>query len=791
MRCSTPVTVPVLLARLRTWMCLITAVCVFALASEAQFVSIAQAQPPAEPLVDEMATLRTPWADKLNPQAPLPEYPRPQLARPALDAPAWTNLNGQWDYAIRPAGMPVPGAFDGLITVPFCAESQLSGVQKRVNLDQTLWYHRTFATPRTPAGGRVLLHFGAVDWFCEVTVNGQVVGDHRGGYDPFTFDITTALRSDGDNKLVVRVTDPTSTKPIPRGKQRLDPRGIWYTPVTGIWQTVWLESVPATSISSLKITPDVDASHVTITPVLRGGAGNERIDILVKDGQQTIAQAQTTDGKAAVLKLPGQHLWSPADPFLYSVVVEVAAEAGAADRVESYFGQRKTSIVKDDAGHLRMAHNNEVLFHFGPLDQGWWPDGLYTAPTDEALKFDIEATRDMGFNMIRKHVKVEPARWYYWCDKLGLLVWQDMPSAMALGGDSEHVKPEDAKDLVRQPADSAQFEAELKAMIDALYNQPCIVMWVPFNEGWGQYDTQRITDWTKQYDPSRLVNNPSGWTDRGLSDIYDVHNYPGPAIEPGKGTRVAVLGEFGGLGWPVPEHLWGSNRNWGYRTYQSQEELIARYTHVLESLAGLTSQGMSAAVYTQTTDVEGEVNGLLTYDRKVIKLPARVTVPLARKLYEPPGTWTPILESSATNETPWSLRREVPVSAAWRDAGFDDSGWEKQSGGFAPGPHPHMVVRGEWKGPDIWLRKSFDTTVAAKDLWLMLYYDAETVTVSLNGEEVFTETGMGSSYLHYRHIRLKNAGQLLKPTGNVLAIHAQKKGNAKAIDAGLYAVDGQ
>lgn len=541
-------------------------------------------------------TLRTRWANDVSPDRVLPEYPRPQLVRDR-----WINLNGRWDYAIRDTGTGVPRQYDGTILVPFPIESQLSGVQKRVTERQSVWYRRTFQAPRLAQGERLLLHFGAVDWEAVVSVNGREVGRHQGGFDPFSFDITDALRPGPEQELLVRVWDPTDKGPQPRGKQVQRPESIWYTGVTGIWQTVWLEPVPTNYTARLKLTPDIDSGTVTVQ-VETGGAGDAgrvRVAALTNKGK-LVTSTEGAASQPIMLRIPKARLWSPTDPYLYGLTVRLAN----GDAVTSYFGMRKIAVAKDSAGRQRLFLNNRPLFQFGPLDQGWWPDGLYTAPTDEALRSDIETTKRLGFNLIRKHVKVEPARWYYHADKLGMLVWQDMPS-----GNND------------TPEGKAGYERELRAMIDALQGFPSVVMWVPFNEGWGQHDTKRYADWIKQYDPTRLVNNASGWTDAGVGDVVDVHLYPGPGMPHLDSTRAAVLGEFGGLGWALPDHTW-VDQNWGYRSYRSAAAFDAAYRKLIYDLRLLVAQGLAAAVYTQTTDVETETNGLMTYDRAVVKLSA-------------------------------------------------------------------------------------------------------------------------------------------------------------------------
>jgi beta-galactosidase/beta-glucuronidase len=460
----------------------------------------------------------------------------------------------------------------------------------------------------------VLLHFGAVDFNARVWVNGKQMGEHRGGYDDFSFDITAALNPNGPNELLVAVLDPTDAGTQPRGKQVRKPHSIWYTSTSGIWQTVWLEPVNAAYIKSIEITPDVDHNAVTVRALTTSTLGHFTVELSVREGFREIYSASITPGGTVTMPIKNARLWSPEDPHLYSLRVSLRLGSRAIDKVESYFGMRKISLGKDDQGFTRILLNNKPYFQFGPLDQGFWPDGLYTAPTDAALRYDIEMTKKLGFNLARKHVKVEPDRWYYWCDKLGLLVWQDMPS-----GD-KYIRDRDP-DISRTPESGEEFETELKALIEGRKNHPCIVMWVPFNEGWGQWDTARIVDLVKKQDPTRLVDNTSGWADRGVGDVNDMHKYPGPGAPEPEPKRASVLGEFGGLGLPVHGHTWQAEKNWGYRSYTNSEALTSAYIDLVQKLFPLIQEkGLSAAIYTQTTDVEIEVNGLMTYDRETVKM---------------------------------------------------------------------------------------------------------------------------------------------------------------------------
>jgi len=583
--------------------------------------------------------LLTRWAKDVSPGNAHPEYPRPQMVRKD-----WQNLNGLWAYAITATGAPQPSQWDGQILVPFPVESALSGVMKRVYETNQLWYRRTFTIPRGWKGKNVLLNFGAVDWETKVWVNGREVGTHRGGYDGFSFDITGALKPSGEQEIIVSVFDPTDAGTQPRGKQVRKPGGIWYTPTSGIWQTAWLEPVDKTHVNSLEIIPDLDEKTIRVGTRISAVRGVAKVEVEVfENGTRLVKGAGTMDfsQRAASgfvagairldVRLHNIRPWSPDSPFLYDLKITVYHQGKKTDEVNSYFAMRKISVGKDAAGFNRLCLNNQPLFMLGSLDQGFWPDGIYTAPTDEALRYDIEMTKKLGFNMARKHVKIEPDRWYYWADKLGLLVWQDMPSGdKYIGGK--------APDITRSPESAAQFEAELKALVEGRFNHPSIVMWVPYNEGWGQWDTCRIVDLIKQWDPTRLVNNASGWADRGCGDVNDLHKYPGPGAPKPEEKRAGVLGEFGGLGLPVKGHTWQAEKNWGYRSFTNATALTTAYVGLVEQLPGLIrTNGLSAAVYTQTTDCEIEVNGLMTYDRAVVKMGESAVAAANRKLYAAPA----------------------------------------------------------------------------------------------------------------------------------------------------------
>ncbi len=575
----------------------------------------------------------TKWANAVTPENALTEYPRPQMQRPD-----WMNLNGLWDYTIVPNGDAYPQQYDGKILVPFAVESALSGVAKTVGKDSIIWYKRNINLPNSRKGKKYLLHFGAVDWQTDVFINGKLAGTHKGGYDPFSFDITAFLQKNEAQELLVKVWDPTDEGPQPRGKQVENPHGIWYTPVTGIWQTVWLETVPENYITATKQSPDIDNKFINISASVDGFIeATDRLIITINEGQKVIGKQETTPGQKVNIAIPGMQLWSPDKPFLYDITIGLYRNGKLLDEIKTYTAMRKISMAKDKHGIQRMMLNNEFVFQYGPLDQGWWPDGLYTAPTDEALRFDIEKTKSLGFNMIRKHVKVEPARWYYHCDKLGMLVWQDMPSG-DLGNqwDSRPGIIGRGTEKQRTPESKSIFRTEWKAIMESLHNFPCIVVWVPFNEAWGQFDTREIAEWTMQQDATRLVNTASGGNFENVGHIIDMHNYPEPVLpDPALfgADRVIVLGEFGGLGLPVEGHTWQEKNNWGYQSFKNKEELGNRYADFIHRLPDMIRAGMSAAVYTQTTDVEVETNGLMTYDRKVIKFSEEQMRQLHEALY--------------------------------------------------------------------------------------------------------------------------------------------------------------
>ncbi|NSL90754.1 glycoside hydrolase family 2 [Chitinophaga sp. Mgbs1] len=575
--------------------------------------------------------LQTRWAKNVTPSATLQEYPRPQMIRSN-----WENLNGIWNYTITEKDAPIPTTFNDQILVPFPLESALSGVKKPLLPSQRLWYKRTIKKPEIKNNEKVLLHFGAVDWEAIVYINGQKIGDHTGGYFNFSFDITSALKN-GDNELIVGVYDPSDEGPNPHGKQVLKPANILYTASSGIWQTVWMETVPAIHIASLKMTPAPDHGYLSLQVNVPGDAANYTVQAIAQNNGATIGNTSGKANASLQVPVPDPHLWSPNDPFLYDLTVKLLYKNKVIDTVRSYFGMRKIEIKKDEKGQDRIFLNNKYTYNLGVLDQGFWPDGLYTAPTDEALKFDVLAIKSMGFNTVRKHVKVEPARWYYHCDKEGILVWQDMVTC------------------ANETATARKnFEKENIENVTQLYNYPSIICWVLFNEGWARYDQQRLTEAMKKMDPSRIVDGHTGENyDRGSpnnpldkwisSDMTDIHDYPGPGIPPALPGKARVLGEWGGVQVKTPQHQWNDADGWGYISIPAAA-FTEKYSFLNKHLKILEEEGLSGSIYTEPFDVETEENGLISYDREIIKIPVG-------KLRQIHGTLVPPTSDVAANFT--------------------------------------------------------------------------------------------------------------------------------------------
>ena len=724
--------------------------------------------------------LATKWAKDVKPASPLPEYPRPQMVRTD-----WANLNGAWQFAFGKEDEPAPvgKVLTDKILVPFPVESALSGIMKMVP-DGRVWYRRTFSVPAAWCDRKLVLHFGAVDWEATVWVNGKELGTHQGGYDAFAYDITDALKPDGqgDQEVIVRVFDPTDKGTQPRGKQVNKPGGIFYTPTTGIWQTVWLEPVAKTAyIDDLKIVTDVDANQLVVTADVKGtDTQGVSVSVVMLDDKQEVGEAAAEPGKPVAVAVGSPKLWSPANPFLYGLKVQLTRDGKVIDTVESYAGMRKISLMKDDKGINRIALNNQPIFQVGPLDQGFWPEGLYTAPTDEALKYDVEITKKLGFNMTRKHVKVEPDRWYYWCDRVGLLVWQDMPS-----GDKS-ISPDDP-DITRSPESAQEYDKELKAMIDGLQAHPCIVTWVPFNEGWGQFDTKRVAEWIQKYDPTRLVDAVSGWADRaGVGDMHDYHHYPRPAAPPLEAKRAGVLGEFGGLALGVDDHFWQKDKNWGYQRTQSGDELTRKYEQLLKEGYGFRAdEGLNALVYTQITDVETEINGILTYDRAILKMDLdRIQAVNAGDFSKVPEI-RPVVATSQKSGLTWRYTTDRPTDG-WEAPGFDSASWQEGEGVLGTKGTPGAEVRTTWDTPDIWARRSFDLPEINPNRLLLGVLHDEGAEIYLNGVLAAKVTGYTGGY---DDIAISpEAAATLKTGQNVMAVHCHQSAGGQAIDVGIMEI---
>ncbi|GAA4311141.1 hypothetical protein GCM10023149_06040 [Mucilaginibacter gynuensis] len=725
------------------------------------------------------APLMTKWAADINVNSPLPEYPRPQMVRKD-----WLNLNGLWEFKSGKASdaVPVGDKLPGKILVPYPVESALSGVMEH---HDRLWYRRTFTVPQAWGNKRVLMHFGATDWEAEVYINGKSLGVHKGGYDEISLDVTPYLTKNKEQEVLVRVYDPTEGYGQPRGKQENPPHGnlIMYTPVTGIWQTVWIEPVQNISIKHLKLVPDVDGNRLKIKVDTAGTGNNIQMVATVKDGGKVIGTVSGNAGAELSIPVKNAKLWSPDNPFLYDLTVEVKSGNIIVDKVDSYFGMRKISV--EQVGNVKKIFlNNKPLYNLGFLDQGFWPDGIYTAPTDEALKFDVQVQKDFGYNMVRKHIKVEPQRWYYWADKLGLMVWQDMPSANSY----RHNPP---------PVDTVQYRKELERMVDGRFNSPAIVTWVLFNETQGQKAsdgsnlTQRMYDVVKAKDPNRLVNPASDNIYKDyIGDILDYHSYPGPKAVDSK-TMATACGEFGSVGLVLNGHEWLAGKGVSGIMVKTAKELEDTYETYINMLAEFKAKnGMSGAVFTQLADVEQEINGFLSYDRV-----SKVNIPKVRAMNERLINQTiadtqQLLPDATTTAQVWKYTVTQP-SADWFKPDFKTAGWKSGKGGFGAGSPPNSIVNTEWNTGDIWLRKEFKTgKLTASDLdniSFHIYHD-EDYEIYLNGILVASAKGYTSNYVT---VPLSaDAKKVLKPNAiNTIAVHCHQNGGGQYIDVGLFKVN--
>jgi hypothetical protein len=714
------------------------------------------------------APLMTAFSEDVDPGHVLPEYPRPQMVRDE-----WLNLNGLWQFQPGLAAdesMP-EGDLDRTILVPFPVESALSGVMER---HDRLWYRRQFTIPKKWRDRRVLLHFGAVDWETEIFINGDRVGLHKGGYDPFNFDITDYLTGDKHQEIVVRVYDPTNLYGQPRGKQSLSSYGIMYTSTTGIWQTVWLEPVPETRIRDLVMIPDIDAG-VLNTEVRTAPEDDLAIEWTVYREGEPVVTKQGKANTCVALAIPDARLWSPEDPFLYDVEVKLMQGDQVLDRVSSYFGMRKIS-VEDVAGIKKTYLNNAFLFLMGPLDQGFWPEGIYTAPTDEALRYDIRMMKAMGYNMVRKHIKVEPQRWYYWADKEGLLVWQDMPSVNSYNG----------RHYENQPIDTAQFRYELSRMVLSHMNSPSIITWVIFNERQGQHDTRELVSFVRSLDPSRLINQASGSRHTGAGDYLDIHSYPAPAC-PKSNSQVLAVGEYGGIGLPVNGHLWAEEDN-PYANARDAEDLLSTYDVYANMLVDYkVNNGLSAAIYTEITDVETEVNGMMTYDR-MLKVDTSALKKIHRKIIKADRVQKTIYlpdASQGTGQT-WRYTTREP-GEGWMQADYDDSHWATAEAGFGTKDAPGAIIGTPWNSEDIWIRQEFVLgkipDEEMKDLSLHIHHD-DAAEVYMNGILAADLPGWTSSYT-FQSFAQEAKEALVENGNNMMAIHCHQDRGGQFIDAGL------
>lgn len=736
------------------WLALVTGLALtteLALATPATTAS-AQAAAPAQRLL-------TRWAAQVDPAAPWPEYPRPSLERAE-----WASLNGPWECAFPGADdarAPHELEFDRRVLVPYPIESALSGVGAHA---QRVVYRRRFELPAAWSARRLRLHFGAVDWRARVLVDGREVGTHEGGYDAFAFEIGAALdASRAQHELIVDVFDPTDAGGQPIGKQRTRPNGIWYTAVTGIWQTVWLEPVGEAYVE--RLTPvtrlaRADAgARLELTAEVAGWRAGDELEVEAP-GLGKRARAATP---RVVLELGDAAPWTPATPVLHGLVVRVLREGRVLDEARSYCALREIEL-RDDGPFRRFFLNGRPFFPIGVLDQGWWPDGLYCAPSDAALAADVEAIKALGFDFARKHVKVEPERWYWHCDRLGLLVWQDMPS------------PKDGAE-----PDARAFERELVELVRERSFHQSVVQWIVFNEGWGQHATERYVELVRGLDATRPITDASGWTHAGVGDVVDFHHYPAPTTQIVPAGFAAVLGEFGGIGLRVEGHLWQAN-SWGYREDQSPEMLVTSYTSMLRRCHDFAkTAGLAAVVYTQLTDVEGEINGLLTYDR-VFKAAPEL---FARANRGPHPPLRVLVGDARREELRWRYTLSDP-GEGWERPGFDDTRFESGLAGFGTRDTPGAWVRTEWSSPEIWLRREFQyqPTTAPEEVLLSIHHD-EDCEVWINGVLAARRAGYTTAY---EEVPLSPAARAaLKPGTNLFAVRCKQTGGGQYVDVGLVA----
>jgi len=710
------------------------------------------------------AVLMTSYAATIDTANVRGEYPRPQMVRND-----WMNLNGIWQFqpGLSLTETLPAGKLTSKILVPFPVESAISGVMKHYD---KMWYRRSFTVPAAWAGQRILLHFDAVDYQTEVFINDQSVGTHKGGYDPFSFDITSFLTGTGTQNVTVRVYDPTDDGGQPRGKQTLRPGGIMYTPTSGIWQPVWLEPIPQTAITDIKMVPNIDNSTLKFKAITSGTATGLTVTVEVNDSVNTITTYTGNANTDLTVSVPNTKYWSPDSPFLYKLKVTLKSGTTPIDSLNSYFGMRKISIGTE--GNFKKTFlNNKFLFQFGPLDQGFWPDGLYTAPTDLAIQNDLKKTKQLGFNMIRKHIKVEPYRWYYWADKLGILIWQDMPS------------PNSYTD-VHPDIDTLAFKTELETMVKTHWNSPSIVTWVVFNENQAQHDTQALVADVRTIDPSRLVNQASGGWYYDSGQILDWHSYPAPAC-PWSSTQILACGEYGGIGLNISGHVWNSGTT--YVMVNNMPDLFNMYSSFTDKLIEYkTNNGMSAAVYTELTDVETELNGLLTYDRFMVKGSLPKYFATNQGVIKKTLFMTDVLPTSLTSPKSWKYTNSQPA-ADWNSSTFNDVSWTTANGGFGTPGILNGNARTTWSTPDIWMRQSFSLGTLTKNVLdsivLNVFHD-EDCEIYLNGVLASTLTGYNTAYATFPITdAAKNA--LVSNGTNNISIHCHQTAGGQYIDAGI------
>ena len=750
----------------------------------------------AQEWTPKQAPLMTTWGEKLTVENVHQEYPRPQMVRSE-----WQNLNGLWNYAVttKDAGQPENIA-QGKILVPFAIESALSGVQQKFTPEDKLWYETEFTVPKSWKGKRIILHFGAVDYSSVIYVNGICAGSHEGSSDSFRIDITDALKGTGSQKLVVEVTDPTDTGYQPVGKQKLDPSGIYYTPVSGIWKTVWMEPVPVSHIYSMRGYADIDESVYKFTPIVEMPAKDHTVRVTVYDNGSEMVSVMGSPNKELSVKIENQKLWSPDTPYLYDMKVELMKGTKVIDAVNTYFGMREISTGKDKDGYQRLLLNGKPYFHIGLLDQGWWPDGLLTPPSDDALVFDIEFAKKAGFNTLRKHIKQESDRFYYHCDRLGMLVWQDaVASKDTKWWSKTRVEP------VLSYEESRAFSREFKNLIDQLYNFPCIVDWIIFNEGWGQHDTPNMIDWVSFLDPSR-PNHVSGWMDYGRGDICDIHRYPGPGkIDNAGGYRPLVLGEFGGLGYVVKDRVWPAKTTRAhYINAANIEKYCTDYERIFYQLRILKEQGLAGAIYTQISDVEGEVNGLMTYDRKHVKIDMDKMKALNDLLMETPVILKEVMPNSEKEGQIWKYTtRWEWITDDWYLESPDLRQWSEGPGFFGyvrPGSVHNTpftekcsfahTPKTDWHTSNIWLRREFELDEIPQNPLLYIWYFTE-AEVYINGQLVLKVKGRNAPYPHYEYHKFIDGTQkALRKGKNLIAVHCKTTGgkHVQAVDLGIYDV---